>query len=88
MVSSLPQKLSQPKSFTDHTYMLGSKTLATYHKKHLEDYWPKFLIGLGLEAAGYLLFFNDDMMTWLIGLKTMVTTTLWLSKQHDGRPVR
>lgn len=56
------------------------------HKKHLEDYWPKFIIGLVLEAAAYFLLSSDDF-TRMACVKTMITTGLWFSKQHNGKPV-
>jgi hypothetical protein len=55
------------------------------HQKHLDDYWPIFLIASLVELASFFLL-HPDLFTLLVCLKTALVTAIWMGRR-DGKYV-
>lgn len=57
------------------------------HDKHLENYWPTFVMGCLIEGVAFFLL-HPDLFTLIVCLKTSALTIMWMSRDQGASSIK
>lgn len=80
MILALAFDLAIPLQYQNDDY------LEKKHDKHLENYWPTFVMGCLIEGVAFFLL-HPDLFTLIVCLKTSALTIMWMSRDQGASSV-
>jgi hypothetical protein len=61
-----------------------NKNVKALHQNHLDQYWPFFLFGTGVQVGAFFLV-HPELFTLIVCFKTTALTVLWLGRKQNGQ---
>ncbi|GFZ47324.1 hypothetical protein JCM24511_05067 [Saitozyma sp. JCM 24511] len=65
-------------------HLSENKDVRALHANHLDQYWPFFLFGTGVQVGAFFLV-HPELFTLIVCFKTTVLTVLWLGRKQNGQ---